>query len=381
MSAAAIVFADIVGFSRKPSGEQRHLIEELTSEVVHELRVLLNPPMEAPSVLAMPTGDGMALAFLHKPNQVWNRATLLRLIFRLHKWANERSTALRIGIHTGAVQLVTDINGRPNVAGDTVNLAQRVMDAANPHQTLFSEAAFHEYVGVESPTLATSPFSQELKAEFLGPVQVHAKHGLQILVCKLTLHPVQEWWCNDDPSTKDMMVVSLTPLPKEIVGSFGDRVGGATEVAFIQLTGDRLLTAFKEQKIKLSQQLKRLWALMPDPEVYSQLHLSPPHASTEYVAECVAQWRAFLGTLRTGHPNADLKLGLFREPPYLGASFIDWERPGGTVHVSPYVWSVPAPECPGYDLQWLGEKPPSIYEVYVQGLRYLHSRTTNAAFS
>ena len=79
MSAATIVFADIVGFSRKPSGEQRHLIEELTSEVVHELRVLLNPPMEAPSVLAMPTGDGMALAFLHKPNQVWNRATLLHL--------------------------------------------------------------------------------------------------------------------------------------------------------------------------------------------------------------------------------------------------------------------------------------------------------------
>jgi class 3 adenylate cyclase len=118
------------------------------------------------------------------------------------------------------VQLVTDINGRPNVVGDTVNFAQRVMDAANPRQTLFSDTAFREYVGPESPTLATPPFSQELKAEFQGPVQVQAKHRLQILVYKLTLQPVQEWWCNDDPSTKDMMVVSLTPLPKEIVGSF-----------------------------------------------------------------------------------------------------------------------------------------------------------------
>jgi len=81
--------------------------------------------------------------------------------------------------------------------------------------------------------------------------------------------------------------------------------------------------------------------------------------------------------LKTQFPNADFKLGLFKEPPYFGASFIDWERPNGKIHVSPYVWNIAAPNCPGYDLLWVGKKPSAIYETYVEGLQYLHRNTEN----
>jgi hypothetical protein len=105
--------------------------------------------------------------------------------------------------------------------------------------------------------------------------------------------------------------------------------------------------------------------------------LTKPQATADLVANCVQKWKELFATLRVKFPNADLKLGLFREPPYFGASFIDWERPSGKIHVSPYVWNIAAPDCPGYDVQWIGKTPSAIYETYVEGLRYLNQSTDN----
>lgn len=156
MSAATVVFTDIVGFSRKSTTEQHRLVNTLTAEVVYELRPLLSPVFSTPTVLCLPTGDGMCLAFLHTQGRTWDRCTVLRLVLRLHRWARDETTrggpvSLRIGVHVGAIELITDINGRPNVCGDTINYAQRVMDAANPRQTLLSETAFREHFGPEMP--------------------------------------------------------------------------------------------------------------------------------------------------------------------------------------------------------------------------------------
>jgi len=382
MSAATVVFTDIVGFSKKPTAEQRRLVESLTSEVHDELRTLLIPSPDTPGIVALPTGDGLALAFLHRSNQPWDRSSILRLIFRLHQWAHSQSSPrslvnLRVGIHVGAVELITDVNGKANVCGDTINYAQRVMDAASPRQTLFSEAAFREYIGTESPVFITPPLSEDLRVDFCGPIEVYAKHGLQILVYKLVLDPPQLYWSNDDPVAKHLMLVTLTPLPKEVVGSFSEQIQQATHIAFIQLTGDRFISNFYEGKVKFSKHLKRLWVFMPDPEIYANMHLTEPQATPQLVKECVGKWHELFVTLKTQFTHVDVKLGLFKEPPYFGASFIDWERPGGKIHVSPYIWNVAAPNCPGYDMYWLGKKPSTIYETYVEGLQYLHRSTQN----
>jgi class 3 adenylate cyclase len=379
MAAAAILFADIVGFSRKPTAEQKRLVESLASEVVGELKELLVRSTGTPNIIALPTGDGLALGFLHRTNQSWDRSTILDLILRMHQWADKQSSpnnsvSLRIGIHVGAVELITDINGKRNICGDTINYAQRVMDAAGPRQTLFSDAAFREYVGAESTEV---PLSKERKGEFFGPIEVFAKHGLQIQVYKLSIDPPQPYYCNDDPISKHLMLVTLTPLPKEIAGSFSGQISQATDIAFIQLTGDRFLSKAEEGKIVFSKHLKRFWVFMPAPAIYANLHLTEPQATSQLVEECMQKWQVFLHNLEKKFPNADLKLGLFKEPPYFGASFIDWGRPEGKIHVSPYVWDVSASNCPGYDLQWIGKKPSSIYEIYVRSLDYLHRNTEN----
>ncbi len=382
MSAATILFTDIVSFSKKPTAEQKRLVESLTSEVVHELRPLLTPPLDTPNIVALPTGDGLALAFLHRSDQSWDCSTILRVILRLHRWAGDQSTpgnsvSLRVGVHVGAVELITDINGKPNLCGHTINYAQRVMDAAGPRQTLFSEEAFMGYVGSESPSCNTPPFSEDLKADFIGPIEVYAKHDLQILVYKLSLEPPQPYWSNDDPIAKHLMLVTLTPLPKEVVGTFSERIQLATHIAFIQLTGDRFISNFDDGKLNFSENLQRFWVFMPDPEIYAKLDLTEPHAIPQLVKECVDKWQGLFAKLKTQFPNADFKLGLFKEPPFFGASFIDWERPDGKIHVSPYVWNVAAPNCPGYDMRWIGKKPSGIYETYVEGLQYLHRNTEN----
>ena len=378
MSAATILFTDIVGFSRKPTLEQRRFVESLTARVSREL-----PTLDTPALVALPTGDGLALGFLHEANPPWDRSTLFRVILNLHRWAEDESSpgnrvSLRVGLHVGAVEFITDINGRVNICGDTINYAQRVMDAASPRQTLLSEAAFREYVGAETTVLNTDPFSANLSAYVRGPIEVYAKHGLHMLVYKMTLQPAQSYWANEDPVAKHLMLVKLTPLPKEVVGSFSDRIEQSTQIAFVQLTGDRFIANFEDSKIRLSEELKRFWVFMPDPRIYASLHLTEPQAMPQLVEECAGKWRELLAGVQAQYPNADVRLGLFKEPPYFGASFIDWERPGGRIHVSPYIWNLAAVDCPGYDLEWLGTKPSTVYEAYVEGLQYLRRSTDNS---
>ena len=382
MSAATILFTDVVSFSRKPTSEQKRIVEALTTEVIYEIRPLLYPPENKSSVIALPTGDGVALAFLHNPNKQWDCQTLLRIIVRLHKWAFENSKpgnviSLRVGVHVGAVEIITDINCKANVCGDTINYAQRVMDAANPGQTLFSEAAFREYVGSESPELKCFDHTFKVK----GPIEVYAKHKLQILVYKLVLEPEQEFWNNSDPIAKQLMLVSLTPLPKDILGSFAENIGKATQIAFIQVTGERFLNNYKDGKVCLSNNLNRFWVFMPNPSTHKDQYPTAYKATPEQIEEFIVNWKELLKCIKDKYPSADVKLGLYSEPPFFGASFIDWERPEGKIHVSPYIWSVPVIKCPGYDMEWIGKRPSPIFETYVQGLQYLNSTTKNSLFS
>ncbi len=374
MPAATIVFMDIVGFSKKPDVEQHRLVEALNAELIHELRPLLSPPTGPPRLLALPTGDGVALAFIHNSSDRW--PTILKLILRLQRWAWKLQNLLRFGVHVGSVELITDINGRSNVCGDTINYAQRVMDAAGGRQVLLSDSAYNAYIGSETKEIR-SDGEKEYRFVFAGPIEVYAKHGRQIQVYKLDTAEAEEWWSNEDPVGKDLMVVRLTRLPKEIKGTFGQGLQQANEVALIQLTGERLLNALENGSTVLSQSLKRLHVFMPEPDLYPDLKTASDQTYRQVGHEYILKWRGFLQKTQVAYPNAHFKLAVFPEPPYFGASFLDWERPEGKIHVSPYIWGVAAPNCPGYDLQWIGRAPSSVYEAYVDGLRNLDASTEN----
>ncbi|HYL77621.1 MAG TPA: adenylate/guanylate cyclase domain-containing protein [Bryobacteraceae bacterium] len=176
MAEATIVFCDISGFSRHNDTELRTLVYSLNVAVRDELSEIIS----SPSVVCLPTGDGMAIAFLDKDPGEW-APELFALIDRLVRWAKHNSK-LRIGVHTGGVSVIADINKRPNICGTTINDAQRIMDAAHPGQVLFSADAYRRNVGPRSESYLSHPFSKQQPARFKGPINIIVKHGFPFSV-------------------------------------------------------------------------------------------------------------------------------------------------------------------------------------------------------
>lgn len=127
-----------------------------------------------PNILYLPTGDGMAVVFMASSR--FTKALPFSLLDELVELIREErekkeGIKLRIGIHHGTINRIT-INRYPNVCGATINLCQRVMDAAHPNQMLISDGAFEEY-GV---------IIQERYNCSSSPLKVIAKHNLELRV-------------------------------------------------------------------------------------------------------------------------------------------------------------------------------------------------------
>lgn len=196
MPAATIVFCDIVKFSLLPAQAQETLITKLNAEVTHELYSFLNTREQPPQIICLATGDWLALALLHKERSSWG-VTLFQLVARLMQWKERERVQIRIGVHVGAVSLVSGINRNANVCGGTINMCQRIMDAANPGQVLFSEEARREYVG-GAYQFADPPFSASEPAQFSETHTVVVKHGVPLNVRVMHLGPENQAW-NDSP--------------------------------------------------------------------------------------------------------------------------------------------------------------------------------------
>ena len=132
-----VVFTDIVGYSKCPVDLQidikehfNQLISESIASTKDSERVVID------------TGDGIALCFLGDPEHAIVSSMDLRAEVVLQSQGAPVPYEVRTGINVGPVRLVTDINGRFNVLGDGINVAQRVMSFAGPNQVLASRAFY-----------------------------------------------------------------------------------------------------------------------------------------------------------------------------------------------------------------------------------------------
>src|SRR5262249_57463178 len=85
-------------------------------------------------LLKIPTGDGMALVFYTNPEEPVECAVEISRALREHP-----RPQLRMGIHSGPVSGVVDVNERVNLAGAGINMAQRVMDCGDAGHILLSK--------------------------------------------------------------------------------------------------------------------------------------------------------------------------------------------------------------------------------------------------
>jgi class 3 adenylate cyclase len=130
---ATVVFIDIVGYSQRPVTQQVDIKTRLNAMIG---TVLEHVPVS--DRMMLDTGDGAALCFLGDPEDAVFAASNLRGSVL----AAGPELALRIGINLGPVRVVKDVNGQPNMLGDGINVAQRVMSFAQPNQILVSRSYY-----------------------------------------------------------------------------------------------------------------------------------------------------------------------------------------------------------------------------------------------
>jgi TolB-like protein/class 3 adenylate cyclase/Tfp pilus assembly protein PilF len=164
---AHVLFADIVGYSKLPVTEQRGLIDQL-NEIVRSTDEF-QAAEKTGRLIKIPTGDGMALVFYHNPEAPVECA--LEIARRLK---DKPELRLRMGVHGGPISGVVDVNGKANVAGAGINLAQRVMDCGDAGHILLSKHVAED--------LEQYPHWQPHLHE-LGECEV--KHGVRIAVVNL----------------------------------------------------------------------------------------------------------------------------------------------------------------------------------------------------
>jgi adenylate cyclase len=132
MEIAHVLFMDIVGYSTRLTDEQQALVDEL-NQIVRSSDEF-NKAAAAGRLMKIPTGDGMALIFYNSPEQPVECAVEISRVLRHHP-----GLPIRMGVHSGPVNAVTDVNDRVNAAGVGINLAQRLMDCGDAGHILLSK--------------------------------------------------------------------------------------------------------------------------------------------------------------------------------------------------------------------------------------------------
>jgi adenylate cyclase len=128
---AHLLLINVVGYSKLLNNEQIDLLQKL-NQIVRATECFRAAEAEA-KLIRVPTGDGMALLFFRSPEEPVRCALEIGKALR-----DQPHIQLRMGIHSGPVNRVTDVNDKTNIAGSGINVAQRVLDCGDAGHILLS---------------------------------------------------------------------------------------------------------------------------------------------------------------------------------------------------------------------------------------------------
>src|SRR5437660_10962958 len=129
---AHVLFIDIVGYSKLLITDQSELLQKL-KEIVWGTEQFRLAQAEG-KLLRLPTGDGGALVFRTSPE-----APVLCAMEIAKALKDYPKLGVRMGIHSGPVNEITDLNEQANIAGAGINIAQRIMDCGDAGHILLSK--------------------------------------------------------------------------------------------------------------------------------------------------------------------------------------------------------------------------------------------------
>ena len=162
MRLAHVLFMDIVAYSQLPTDQQSKVLKTLQDAVRGTAEV--KRAQSADQLITLATGDGMALVFFNDPMAPVQCAVEISKALIDHP-----EIKLRMGVHSGPVDEIVDVNDKANVAGAGINMAQRVMDSGDAGHILVSRRVAEDLAQYSS----WQPFLHDLK-------EVEVKHGVRV---------------------------------------------------------------------------------------------------------------------------------------------------------------------------------------------------------
>src|SRR5207253_3829013 len=164
---AHVLFIDIVAYSKLSINEQRAAVDELTQVVRSSDQY--QKAEAGGHLIKIPTGDGMALVFYTSPEAPVQCAVEISRALKEHP-----RLQLRMGVHSGPLSGVIDVNGHANLAGAGLNMAQRVMGCGDAGHILVSKRVADDLGEYEH----WRPLLHDLG-------QYEVKHGMRVSIVNL----------------------------------------------------------------------------------------------------------------------------------------------------------------------------------------------------
>jgi TolB-like protein/class 3 adenylate cyclase/Tfp pilus assembly protein PilF len=164
---AHLLLIDVVGYSKLLVNEQIEVLQEL-NEIVRNTECFRAAEVSG-KLTRVSTGDGMALAFFHSPEEPVRCALEISKALQDHP-----RIQLRMGVHSGPVNRVRDVNDKTSIVGSGINVAQRVMDCGDAGHILLSKHVAEDLADYRH----WQPYLHDL-----GECEV--KHGLRLHVFNL----------------------------------------------------------------------------------------------------------------------------------------------------------------------------------------------------
>src|SRR5947199_2474590 len=162
-----VLFIDIVGYSKLLITEQSDQMQTLR-QIVRGTEQFKKADAEG-KLLRLPTGDGGALVFRNNPEAPVLCALEISKALKSHP-----ELKVRMGIHSGTVNEITDLNEQANIAGAGINIAQRIMDCGDAGHILLSRHVAEDLEQYRQ----WRPLLHDL-----GSCEV--KHGMQVAIVNL----------------------------------------------------------------------------------------------------------------------------------------------------------------------------------------------------
>ncbi len=212
LQTAHVLFVDVVGYSKLLVNEQREVVEQLNQAVRQTPQ--FRKSEAAGQLIRIPVGDGMALVFFQSPEEPVHCAMEIAAALK-----NDPRIQLRMGIHSGPVDRLNDVNDRINIAGAGINIAERVMTLGDGGHILLTHRI--------AADLSEDAYWHEHLHD-LGEVEL--KHGTKVGIANLYTEEVG----NPRPPEKiKASKKAQTPLGK--IGVFVQTKRGRVAIAFLAL--------------------------------------------------------------------------------------------------------------------------------------------------